>query len=490
VAKAVSGTEVQLSWEDKAANETGYILERRTTGQWIQVATLPANSTAHVDRGLQSGIAYEYRLKASGKGGDSDYSTVVRTPALTAKQPPVDPGEGLKKGPVLHFRFDQKTGAIVRDSSPSKADGKLDRGFRWRRTRGRFGGALEGSGRGRVTVPISGAISVGGDRDFSVSMWIKLVARNLDSSPLFVLGIKPAICQFVLAPQAKGLNAGIAGKFLHCRKEFQVGEWVHCALVRRGATATLYVKGVKVDSKSLDRKVGRAGGKMMIGRNVADGGPHALYDEFRLYDRALGDAEVAALAGVKDAGKTGAVESGGLRAEPLGTTRIKLSWSGKVPCKLYYDRDGTRVGVPYHTFTERKRAYVHAGLTRGKSYTYNVIFPDAPGRKATVTARTPLAGAPGWLSAEAASSEEVRVTWSGPIEKGAKYDLYWDKSGTGTGLKIGVISPKKTSFSHTGLQPDTAYLYRLFAPPGGPPGLLGVAAARTPPAAIPSPKTP
>jgi len=84
-AVANSPTQIELSWQDRASNETGYALQRRIAGQsWAQIADLPANSTGYVDDGRSADTSYEYRVRAYDNSQVSDFSNVasVTTPRL------------------------------------------------------------------------------------------------------------------------------------------------------------------------------------------------------------------------------------------------------------------------------------------------------------------------------------------------------------------------------------------------------------------------
>jgi hypothetical protein len=72
---AVSGTTVDLAWQDNSANEDGFRVERRVGGgAWSQIATTAANVTAYSDTTGASGTSYEYRVSAFGPGGTSSPS--------------------------------------------------------------------------------------------------------------------------------------------------------------------------------------------------------------------------------------------------------------------------------------------------------------------------------------------------------------------------------------------------------------------------------
>ncbi len=73
-ATAASSTAVNLAWTDNATNETGYRVERKTTGAFTQVLSLPANSTAASITGLTPSTNYTFRVRARNASGFSPYS--------------------------------------------------------------------------------------------------------------------------------------------------------------------------------------------------------------------------------------------------------------------------------------------------------------------------------------------------------------------------------------------------------------------------------
>lgn len=79
-----SGANLTLTWNDRSARETGYRLERAAAaGNFVEIALLPANSTAYADSGLTLGVDYRYQVRAhSAIAGDSIYSsTLTYTPS-------------------------------------------------------------------------------------------------------------------------------------------------------------------------------------------------------------------------------------------------------------------------------------------------------------------------------------------------------------------------------------------------------------------------
>jgi hypothetical protein len=67
-----------IVWVDNADNESGFLVERRTSGeQWRVLAVLGANTTAYADNSVVRDVLYEYRICAYAVSDTSGYSPVV-----------------------------------------------------------------------------------------------------------------------------------------------------------------------------------------------------------------------------------------------------------------------------------------------------------------------------------------------------------------------------------------------------------------------------
>ncbi len=79
-AKAVSGTETELTWKNNADNQTGFRIERASNEAFTQNLTtflVGANATNFVDTGLTSGTTYYYRVRAENPVGVSANSNTA-----------------------------------------------------------------------------------------------------------------------------------------------------------------------------------------------------------------------------------------------------------------------------------------------------------------------------------------------------------------------------------------------------------------------------
>lgn len=94
VATASSTSEISLSWDDNASNETSYEIERCSgsgCGDFALVATAGANSSMYTDGGLSTNSTYTYRVRAANSAGVSGYSNVAEATTSDDPVPDADP---------------------------------------------------------------------------------------------------------------------------------------------------------------------------------------------------------------------------------------------------------------------------------------------------------------------------------------------------------------------------------------------------------------
>jgi plastocyanin len=77
-ANPISTSEIRLTWNDNANNETQFLIERAPLGgSFAQIGTAPANSTEFTAGGLTSATGYQFRVRAANGTGNSAYSNVA-----------------------------------------------------------------------------------------------------------------------------------------------------------------------------------------------------------------------------------------------------------------------------------------------------------------------------------------------------------------------------------------------------------------------------
>ncbi|HXV79524.1 MAG TPA: fibronectin type III domain-containing protein [Candidatus Binatia bacterium] len=74
-------TSLQLTWADNSHDENGFDIERKveTSGEFLLLATLPANQNSYIDTNLANGTTYCYRVRAFNSIGGSPYSNQACT---------------------------------------------------------------------------------------------------------------------------------------------------------------------------------------------------------------------------------------------------------------------------------------------------------------------------------------------------------------------------------------------------------------------------
>jgi acid phosphatase type 7 len=88
----VSSSQINLSWQDKSNNETGFKIERSTDGRtFAQISAVGVNVTTYADTGLAASTKYYYRVLAYSSGGNSKYSNMVNATSLAASTPTPTP---------------------------------------------------------------------------------------------------------------------------------------------------------------------------------------------------------------------------------------------------------------------------------------------------------------------------------------------------------------------------------------------------------------
>ncbi|AQZ63636.1 unnamed protein product [[Actinomadura] parvosata subsp. kistnae] len=184
------------------------------------------------------------------------------------------------------------------------------------RVEGRFGKGLRlngGSGAEHLRLPQEAVSQL---TDFTIATWVNLATAQTWSR-IFDFGQNTTVNMFLTArsgaagnPPRFAITVGGSGQEQQITGPSAVpaGEWVHLAVTLAGGVGTLYVNGAAVATNpgmSLDPTSLGVPGNIWIGRSqYGDPLLDATIDEFHIFDRALGAAEVQSLT-TSAAGSTG-----------------------------------------------------------------------------------------------------------------------------------------------------------------------------------------
>ena len=88
-ARAISSTQINLSWSDGSNNETGFQIERSTgTNAFALLTTVGANVTTFANTGLSPSTAYTYRVRAINAAGNSAFTAAASATTVSTPPPP------------------------------------------------------------------------------------------------------------------------------------------------------------------------------------------------------------------------------------------------------------------------------------------------------------------------------------------------------------------------------------------------------------------
>ena len=204
-------------------------------------------------------------------------------------------GQSGTAGAIGLWNFDEGSGTTAGDSSGQGNAGTLKGGAAWVP-------GYKGSGiglNGNTSFVDMGRTVVDTSKDFTVSAWVKLnnpgpkwetfVSEDGDTASAFFL-------QFSQANQRLAFST-TAGRALS-QEAPQANRWYHVVGVRSADSMKLFVDGALAGQ--LDTCIpSRATGPLVVGRGKSGGGNvdfvNGIVDGVRVYDRALADADVAAL---------------------------------------------------------------------------------------------------------------------------------------------------------------------------------------------------
>jgi hypothetical protein len=115
----VSDTQIDLSWTDNAANETGFEIERDGT---VVASDVAADTESYSDTGLSSNTSYDYRVRAVNAAGASAWTDQVSATTEYAEYAIGDTGPA---GGIIFYDDDGNdaiAGARYLEAAPSDID--------------------------------------------------------------------------------------------------------------------------------------------------------------------------------------------------------------------------------------------------------------------------------------------------------------------------------------------------------------------------------
>jgi glucose/arabinose dehydrogenase len=279
---------IALAWSAStdAGGVTSYRVERCTGAACNDFAEIAQPvSGPHQDSNLAPSTSYRYRVRAADATGNlSGYSNVASAQTGAPAQLP---------GLVAAYGFDEEGGSDALDASEFGNHGTLVGATRT--TSGRHGGALSFDGVDDVVV-IPGSASLDLTTGMTLEAWV------FPTSPLvsWKAIVQKQVDGWYLDANTAANRVGVGGTLsglccaaLNGTTTLPVNQWTHVAGTYDGSTLRIFVNGNLEASQPASGSLQVSSAPVRIGGNTyANEFFPGRIDDVRIYDRALGEAEI------------------------------------------------------------------------------------------------------------------------------------------------------------------------------------------------------
>jgi fibronectin type 3 domain-containing protein len=452
-ATAASSSKINLAW-NTVSGANSYAVKRATTtgGPYTTLAT-GLTATSFNDTGLTSATTYYYVVTATSNGGESVTSTEASATTSDLR---------------VSLAFDETSGTTANDSAGDGYHATLVNGPVF--ATGTLGNAVDLDGANdHVTLP-TGVLN--GLTNFTISVWVKPDTVT-NWSRVFDFGTGTTVNMFLTPKNAANgkvrfaitTGGGAGEQKIDGQTALTAGAWSHVVITWSGNTGILYVNGVEVGRNTAmtlnPSSLGTTSLNYLGRSQYPDPYFDGRIDDFRIYTRALGAAEVSAAT----AAQMPLASVSGLQATAASSGQINLSWTANPNATSYNVKRATAPGGPYTTLATGVTAtnYSSSGLNAGATYYYVVSATNAGGEgsNSAETSATTFPAAPATLTAIAASSTQINLAWdasTGATSYTVKRSA--TSGGAYTTLATGVTA---TSYSDTGLTAGATWYYVVSA---------------------------
>jgi len=226
--------------------------------------------------------------------------TATPTPSVTPT-PTTSPSPTPAPNPIVSYLFNETSGTTAADASGNGKNATLSGTAAWAGGKAGNGLSLNG-GTASASLPAGVVSSL---NDFTISTWVKVTTIS-DWARIFDFGTSTSNHMF-LVPKAGGSGLrfvittnGTAGEQQINAPALTAGVWKHVAVTLQGGIGIIYVDGVEVARNSgmtlKPSSLGNTTNNYLGKSQYADPNLNGILDNFRIYNRALTAAEIAALA--------------------------------------------------------------------------------------------------------------------------------------------------------------------------------------------------
>ncbi|MFC7000019.1 fibronectin type III domain-containing protein [Rufibacter roseus] len=453
-ATAASSSAITLSWTDASDDETGFEVERSINGtDFTSLASVGANVVTYQDNSLEASTRYYYRVRATGDQENSAYSNIAD--ATTLEATPAAPSN-LTATAISNTEIN----LAWTDNSTNETGFEIERS-----SDGENFTSLHTTTAGVVTYP---------DQPLTATTRYYYRVRalgNAANSGYSNIADATTLEPKPLAPT--GLTATAASS-----------STINLSWTDNSTNET----GFELE-QSLDGTTFAA--LATVGANVTtyENTNLSASTQYFYRVRAVGTGGVSEYSSVANATtNAGAVLApSNLTATAVSTTQIDLAWADNSNNETGFEIERSADGVAFTLLTSVAAdvtTYSNTGLTSSTQYHYRVRATGAESNSAytnvaNATTLEAVPANPGTLAAVAVSHEQINLTWADNSVNETGFEIERSTDGTSFTL-VTTTAANATSFSNTGLTPNTQYHYRVRAVGApGPSGYTNVANATT-----------
>ena len=211
---------------------------------------------------------------------------------------------------LLHWRLDEGDGVLIADSSPRKLDGRIANPESVKWVEGRDGGkALEfipGQNGKHPFVYVEVKDKELFSKGLTLSVWVKLNPADYARGSIWTIAASGRGARgFNMVLHYERLLLGGDGSKLtkyaasnNSKTPIKGGVWTHFAATHDGKDQfKVYIDGVLAGIANGEKggPVTQGIGALSLGSQFGYGGFHGVFSDFRIYGRAMGDAEIMEL---------------------------------------------------------------------------------------------------------------------------------------------------------------------------------------------------
>ena len=403
-----SWSRIDLAWVDNANNETGYEIERSTTGPggtFTPLVSLAAGATSHSDNGLSASTQYCYRVRAVNGSGPSAYDG----PQCTTT--PAQPNMALDFGSAGTSYASFGNPAALKLSNFTLE--------MWMRRDGAGLGTDTGSGGIPNLIPL---LAKGRAESEAAAVDVNYILGIRASD-----GVLCADFEEGAGGSAPSLNHPVNGS-----TAINTGAWHHVAATYDGTSWKLYLDGSLEATSTVSQPPASASDvpvalcSALNSTSVASGFFDGVVDEVRIWNLARTQAEIQSTANSQITTPTG-----GLVAR----------WS-------LDEGTGAAIGGSAGTTVNGSVTGADFAWVGGAPFNLSFTPPDAPSE----------------FAADAPSGNQINLSWSDVSNNETGFEIERSTGGSGGPFLPLITRPaNSTSYSDQGLTSLTEYCYRIRA---------------------------